>query len=128
MTIATPFAEAKDRQIDSLVLSETSKASRGKPVSGRNARMRRILNGCSTKNTRAAGYLKTIAEAIEFVWSMAFSPDGKRIASGSSDTTLKVWDATTGQETLHRGTPALSGACHSASMARGSSRPARTEQ
>jgi WD40 repeat protein len=31
---------------------------------------------------------------------MAFSPDGKRIVSGSFDNTLKVWDAETGQETL----------------------------
>ena len=31
---------------------------------------------------------------------MAFSPDGRRIVSGSSDGTGKVWDATTGQETL----------------------------
>ena len=30
---------------------------------------------------------------------MAFSPDGKRIASGSYDGTVKVWDASTGQET-----------------------------
>ena len=31
---------------------------------------------------------------------MAFSPDGRRIVSGSEDQTLKVWDAETGQETL----------------------------
>src|SRR5262249_48766716 len=33
------------------------------------------------------------------VLSVAFSPDGKRIVSGSEDRTLKVWDAQTGQET-----------------------------
>jgi WD40 repeat protein len=31
---------------------------------------------------------------------VSFSPDGKRIVSGSFDLTLKVWDAETGQETL----------------------------
>ena len=31
---------------------------------------------------------------------MAFSPDGKRLASASWDGTVKVWDAATGQETL----------------------------
>ena len=32
---------------------------------------------------------------------MAFSPDGKRIVSGSRDKTVKVWDAASGQETPH---------------------------
>jgi hypothetical protein len=34
------------------------------------------------------------------VLSVAFSPDGKRLASGSVNKTLKVWDAETGQEKL----------------------------
>jgi WD40 repeat protein len=37
------------------------------------------------------------------VLSLAFSPDGSRLASGSSDRTIRIWDAETGQHltTLH---------------------------
>ena len=34
-----------------------------------------------------------------FVFSVAFSPDGKSIVSGSEDKTLKVWDAGVGTDT-----------------------------
>ena len=27
------------------------------------------------------------------IWSVAFSPDGTKIVSGSSDQTIKVWDS-----------------------------------
>jgi WD40 repeat protein/serine/threonine protein kinase len=33
-----------------------------------------------------------------WVWGVAFSPDGKRIATCSEDRTAKVWDAATGKE------------------------------
>ena len=34
----------------------------------------------------------------EHVWSVAFSPDGNRLASGSSDHTARLWDVETGEE------------------------------
>jgi WD40 repeat protein len=35
------------------------------------------------------------------VWTVAFSPDGSRIASGSQDNSVCIWDAQTGKE-MHR--------------------------
>ena len=28
----------------------------------------------------------------DYIWSVAFSPDGTKIVSGSADGTIKVWD------------------------------------
>jgi WD40 repeat protein len=33
----------------------------------------------------------------ELIWSVGFSPEGKRIISGSCDGTIRVWNATTGE-------------------------------
>ena len=32
------------------------------------------------------------------VYSVAYSPDGKHIVTGSEDSTVKVWDSQTGKE------------------------------
>jgi WD40 repeat protein len=40
----------------------------------------------------------TLTGHSDFVESVAYSPDGKHIVSGSYDNTVKVWDAQTGQE------------------------------
>ncbi|RYP07905.1 hypothetical protein DL765_008975 [Monosporascus sp. GIB2] len=45
---------------------------------------------------RRARTLSTLKNYDSRVSSVAFSPDGSRLTSGSSDYTVKVWDAATG--------------------------------
>jgi flagellar hook assembly protein FlgD len=42
--------------------------------------------------------VRTFKANTETVWSVAFSPDGKLLASGSDDKTVKLWEVATGQE------------------------------
>ncbi|MBI1917533.1 MAG: WD40 repeat domain-containing protein, partial [Planctomycetes bacterium] len=51
-------------------------------------------------DVRTGQEVLTLQGHTGLVVSVAFSSDGKRIASGSRDRTVKVWDAQTGQETL----------------------------
>jgi len=44
--------------------------------------------------------LKTLRGHLDIVRSVAFSPDGQRIVTGSGDQTAKVWEAASGREML----------------------------
>jgi hypothetical protein len=46
--------------------------------------------------------LRTLRGHTGWVLSVAYSPDGRSIASGSYDNTLKIWDAETGRELRDR--------------------------
>jgi WD40 repeat protein len=55
----------------------------------------------STEGRQAGGQeAHTLKGHFDMVFSVAWSPDGRRLATGSGDNTVKVWDAASGEELL----------------------------
>ncbi|HEY7326545.1 MAG TPA: hypothetical protein VH592_02825 [Gemmataceae bacterium] len=52
----------------------------------------------AAENDLAPGIVATMKGHSEAVYSVAFTPDGKHVVSGSGDHTVKVWDSATGKE------------------------------
>jgi WD40 repeat protein len=47
-----------------------------------------------------SGLIRTFAGHLGFISSLAITPDGTKVVSGSNDRTIKIWNLTTGQELL----------------------------
>jgi len=50
------------------------------------------------KNTNTPFELSVLRGHKDWVWTVAFAPDGKILASGSQDKTIRLWDIKTGKE------------------------------
>jgi WD40 repeat protein len=57
-----------------------------------------IAIGLAPSGARGADDALTLAGHKGFVTAVAFTPDGKRIVSGSEDDTVRIWDAKTAKE------------------------------
>jgi len=42
--------------------------------------------------------LRTLTGHSDMVWSVVYSPDGRYLASGSNDKTIKIWEVATGKQ------------------------------
>jgi WD40 repeat protein len=71
----------------------------GEPMDGGTARLWDLASGKEIKTLSRHGSLNMMNTFIPFdVTSVAFSSDGKLLLSGSDNSTIKLWDAVSGQE------------------------------
>lgn len=61
--------------------------------------LKNLIQKCEDKVFWKTVTPENFAQHSDAVWAVTFSPDGQTIASGSQDTTLKLWDIKTRKET-----------------------------
>jgi WD40 repeat protein len=88
---------SEDELLDALTADEETWASTLRTAAASSPAHRTAPSRCGT--LPASGPLRSHrAQRLGEVTAVTYSPDGTRMASGSDDTTLKVWDAASGAE------------------------------
>jgi RNA polymerase sigma factor (sigma-70 family) len=77
---------------------KTVASGQGKTIALWEAATGKLIRRIAGPPPLAKSNLPVAASQREKVWSLAFSPDGKTLASGSGDTSIYLWDPATGKE------------------------------
>jgi WD40 repeat protein/serine/threonine protein kinase len=103
-------AEADEQLAQRLAYAAKMRLAQGAWEQNRVGHVRRVLEETADYPDRGFEWyywqrqihleLKTLRGHLRGVGCVAFSPDGKRVAAGSDDRTVIVWDAATGDELL----------------------------
>lgn len=74
-------------------------------VAGGNDESGTLVNPIYVFDASSGEKLLKIVKHTGMVWAAHWSPDGKRLVSGSTDDTTRIWDVETGAELLTLSTP-----------------------
>ncbi len=76
----------------------TSRARSSRPTARRSPWRRRARAGSGYGISRRRRSSGEVAADVDVVWSVAFSPDGRELATASSNEVVELWDLATGEE------------------------------